>query len=102
YIYYRAVDVESSSLLATAEDQPLVFEAAALLNNDTDVESNAGMRVVAVSGAEHGTVSLDAEGKVTFTPAANYHGPATFRYTMVDANGAESSATATIIVSSVE
>ncbi|MEA2028616.1 MAG: tandem-95 repeat protein, partial [Campylobacterota bacterium] len=48
-----------------------------------------------------GTVSLDADGNVVFTPEANYNGEATFTYTVTDGNGAEDTATVTLNVTSV-
>jgi cysteine-rich repeat protein len=66
----------------TAEDTPLVLAAATLAANDTDVDG-PGRTVVAVAAAQHGTVAL-AGGTVTFTPEANYEGPAAFDYTVSD------------------
>ena len=66
----------------TAEDTPLVFAASALLVNDVDVDGPA-LTVTAVTAPSHGTVGL-AGGTVTFTPDADYNGPAGFDYTVSD------------------
>src|SRR5207302_349995 len=47
-----------------------------------------------------GTVGL-AAGTVTFTPDANYNGPASFTYTMQDAAGAQSTATVNVTLNAV-
>ncbi len=66
----------------TPEDVNLVVTGATLVANDTDVDGNT-LTVTAVSNPTHGTVAL-AAGSVTFTPALNYNGPASFDYTVSD------------------
>jgi cysteine-rich repeat protein len=66
----------------TAEDTALTIAAAALLGNDRDVDSGA-LTVSAVGDADNGTVTLDGT-TVTFAPAADFHGTASFRYTISD------------------
>jgi cysteine-rich repeat protein len=66
----------------TAEDTPLVLAAASLAGNDVDVDGDA-LAVTAVGTATGGTVALDA-GTITFTPTADFHGAATFGYTVGD------------------
>ena len=88
------------------EDQVLSIATADLLANDTDVDNlQADLRVSAVSDAVHGSVALQAQpdgsNRVIFTPEANYHGIASFRYTVTDPGGASSIATARIAVAAV-
>ncbi len=84
--------------LSTAENQPLVVSAATLLANDSDVDGpHAALQVTAVGNARHGSVSLSG-GQVTFTPDANWFGPAGFDYTVTDAQGGQSTATAQVAV----
>ncbi len=66
----------------TAEDTALAVPGATLAANDTDVDGPS-RTVVAVSAPQHGTVAL-AGGTVTFTPEADYAGPAGFDYTVSD------------------
>src|SRR5205823_3047257 len=71
-----------------AEDGSLSFPAAGLSSNDVAGpanESSQSLTVTAVSATAdtHGTVSL-AAGTVTYTPAADYNGPASFDYTVRD------------------
>ena len=41
--------------------------------NDTDADANDTLRVVAVTPPAHGTAVLNADGSVTYTPAAQLH-----------------------------
>jgi cysteine-rich repeat protein len=66
----------------TAEDAVLTVAAAALADNDGDVDGDA-LTVTAVGAATGGAVGLDG-GTITFTPAADFHGAATFAYTVSD------------------
>ena len=81
-----------------------------MLANDTDVDNvaptaaNAGLTVVAVGAASHGTVSFTATG-VTYTPTGNYYGLDSFTYTISDngtiAAGHNSQATVNVTVTNV-
>ncbi len=64
----------------TPEDTAFVSAAAALIANDVDVDG-PGLTLTSVSNPVNGTVAL-AAGTVTFTPAANYVGAASFDYTV--------------------
>ena len=72
----------------TQEDTPLTFAAGELAANDNagaPEESAQTLTVNAVNGGAdtHGAVAL-SNGQVTYTPDANYHGPAAFTYTVCD------------------
>ena len=74
--------------LSTNEDAALTFGAGSLTNNDSTGPANESSQSLTVSGVgatanTHGTVSL-ASGVVTYTPAPNYHGPASFTYSVCD------------------
>src|SRR3989442_1912472 len=78
----------------TAEDVPTTFLASPLTTNDSKGPANENgqtLDVVSVQGATHGSVSLDNQGTastaddtITFTPAADYNGAASFTYTITD------------------
>src|SRR6202012_3808026 len=85
----------------------------AVLGNDTDADGDkltvtqvngqaitaGGAAVpVVVGGVTEGSVSLDASGNLTFTPAAGYTGPATFNYTIDDGHGGTSTASVNVAV----
>jgi large repetitive protein len=88
--------VAGNDAVTTTEDTPLVLASSALLGNDSDVDGNP-LSVTAVGNATHGTVSL-SNGNITFTPAANYNGPASFTYTVSDGQGGTATATVSVNV----
>ncbi|MFO1174411.1 MAG: cadherin-like domain-containing protein [Paracoccaceae bacterium] len=66
---------------ATAFNTALTLTAAALLGNDSDVDTPAAaLTIGAVQNGTGGSVVLNADGTVTFTPAAGFSGTATFTY----------------------
>ena len=88
----------------TNEDVGLVFTAASLLANDSDVDTATDgqtLSISAVNSATNGTAWLDTDGNIRFLPDANYHGPASFSYTVSDGNGGTAIATVNITVVAV-
>ena len=71
-----------------------------VLANDTDPETNLNPASVAiVTAPANGTTSVDATGKVTYTPNPGFSGVDTFQYTVADTGGLVSNvATVTIVV----
>jgi uncharacterized repeat protein (TIGR01451 family) len=61
---------------------------------------NAWSLVGLNGGASHGTVTMTADGRYTYSPAANFNGTDIFTYHMCDATGDCSTATVTINVTS--
>ena len=80
----------------TNEDTPVTF---GLLGNDTDVDGDTLSVTAATS--PNGTVVINSDGTITFSPAANFNGPTTITYTISDGNGGTSTATVNIIVDAV-
>ena len=54
-------------------------------------------RSSAVGSPVNGTVNLNS-GQITFTPAPDYNGPASFSYTVTDNNGLSATKTATVTI----
>jgi hypothetical protein len=71
---------------ATNEDTPIVFQAADLIGNDIEFDGDI-KQLISVQDAVNGTVSLAPDGTVTFTPATNFSGEASFTYTVSDGRG---------------
>ncbi|AYV19805.1 tandem-95 repeat protein [Vibrio mediterranei] len=90
----RAIEVE--------EDGVLTLQASDLLVNDSDIDGDE-LTLVSVTSTDdsHGTVSLDENGQIQFTPDANYNGQASFEYTVTDGNGSFDTATVFVNVTPV-
>ena len=85
---------------STAEDTALTVTAPGVLANDSDPDGNP-LSAVLVSGPSHGTLTLNANGSFTYTPAANYNGSDSFTYRASDGTLQSSPATVTITVTAV-
>ncbi len=81
---------------------PLVIGTAVLLANDTDPDTGDTLTITAVTQGAHGTVALNPNGSLTYTPALNYIGADSFTYTINDrTNGTGLADTATVNVNVV-
>jgi VCBS repeat-containing protein len=87
--------VAGADTLSATEDTPVTYTANQLLANDTDVDSPT-LHISSVTSGTGGTATLNGDGTVTFTPSANFNGPASFTYKASD--GALDSAAATVTV----
>ena len=81
----------------TAEDTVLTVAAPGVLANDTDADGDA-LTAAKVTDPAHGTLTLNANGSFTYTPAANYNGPDTFTYRANDGTAYSNTATVTLTV----
>lgn len=82
----------------TPTNTPLQIAAAALLANDSDPEGH-DLLITNVSDATSGNVTLMPDGSaITFTPASDFVGSASFTYTISDGHGGIASATVSIAV----
>ena len=74
------------ALSAVAEDSGArIIAAAALLANDSAApDTGETLSITGVGNPVGGTVTLNGDGSVTFTPAANFNGPASFDYVVND------------------
>ncbi len=71
-----------------------------VLANDSDLDGDS-LSVIDVSEPQHGTVTINDDGTVSYTPAENYNGPDSFTYTISDGNGGTSTATVNVCVKPV-
>ena len=85
---------------STNEDIPLAVAAPGVLANDADVDGDA-LTASLVTGPSHGTLTLNANGSFTYTPAANYNGPDSFSYRANDGTASSNTATVSITVNPV-
>lgn len=80
---------------AVTRNSTLTIAAPGVLANDTDADGNT-LTVALVSGAAHGTVSLNVNGGFTYVPVANFTGSDSFTYRAYD--GFTNSGIATVFI----
>ena len=89
--------VANPDALTATRNAPVTVAAAALLGNDADVDGDT-LTILSVSNGVNGTVVLNPDGTVTFTPSANFVGQATFTYIATDGTADSAPATVTVNV----
>ena len=104
-----AYDIGADQYEAPAANQPPVAVAATattvkntpvtinVLANDYDPDGDS-LTVTAVTKAAHGTVVLNADGTITYTPAIAFIGTDTFSYAISDGHGGTATAKVTVTV----
>ncbi|WP_448622973.1 Ig-like domain-containing protein [Dickeya fangzhongdai] len=88
--------VAGADTATTAEDTPVTVD---VLANDADVDGNPLTVTAATAG--NGTVVINADGTLTYTPNANFNGTDTVTYTVSDGAGGVATGTLTITVTAV-
>ncbi len=101
--------VTGNDVIDVVEDIPALVD---LLGNDSDVDGDT-LTVESINGialtpgvdqvisVPNGTVNISAGGVMTFTPSADYNGPASFNYVVSDGQGGTATGTANLQVSAV-
>lgn len=87
-----APSVVAERIINASEDQVLKISTRLLMRNDFDVDADARLgslplEITAVGSAEHGSVWMEADGEIVFTPKTNFNGDASFSYTVMDETG---------------
>ncbi len=86
----------ADDLASTAINAPITI---AVLANDRDPDGDTlSVSNPLLGNPLDGTVSVDANGALVFTPAANVSGPVTITYTVTDPSGLTDTATVTVNV----
>ena len=87
--------ISTSDNFNTREDESMLISSSQLLANDNDVDLetdiNEKIKIIAVSNAVHGSVSL-LNGQIEFNPEKDFQGKASFKYTISDVAGLTSEA----------
>jgi VCBS repeat-containing protein len=91
----------SADSYVTDEDTPLNIAAPGILENDTDVDRDAFTATVE-SGPGHGSLELNADGSLTYTPDPDYNGTDSFTYRASDGELDSEPATVAIAVRAVD
>jgi gliding motility-associated-like protein len=90
--------IANDDFVTTEQNTPIVNVSSAT----NDIPSEDGGNIWSLNGenggAQHGTVSMNAEGIYTYTPDIYFFGTDSFVYTITDADGDSSSAVVTITV----
>ena len=93
YITVNSPPVAVNDTGSTPLDQPVIV---AVLANDTDPDGDPLTVVGATVDPVQGTVVINPDNTLTFTPAATFTSPAVITYTITDPSGARATATVTI------
>jgi VCBS repeat-containing protein len=91
------VPVAGDDTASTPEDSPVTV---AVLANDADPDGDP-LTITAVTPGAHGSVAVNPDGTVTYTPAANFNGSDSFTYTVSDGNGGTDTAAVAVVVTPV-
>src|SRR5207248_2627026 len=89
--------VAANDAYSTNEDTALNVAAAGVLANDSDVDGDA-LTAILVSSPAHGSLTLNANGSLTYAPAANYNGGDSFTYKANDGALNSNVATASLTI----
>ena len=80
----------------TQQDTPVDID---VLANDSDEDNDTlSVKSGSLSTPANGTVSINPDGTVKYTPNQNFVGTDTFTYVVQDGNGGEDNATVTVVV----
>ena len=80
--FFNQTPVAVADPVTTSEDTPRVID---VLANDTDDFEQDSLAVTGVTQPANGTVVINPDGTLTYTPKANFAGTDTFSYTISDA-----------------
>jgi len=88
--------VATDDSVTTNEDTPITIN---VLGNDSDSDGNA--LSITSATATNGTVSINLDGTLSYTPNANFYGSDSISYGISDGNGGSSSAVVDVTVIAV-
>ncbi|NJL49739.1 MAG: cadherin-like domain-containing protein [Leptolyngbyaceae cyanobacterium SM2_5_2] len=81
----------------TTENTALILSPASLLANDSDVDGNT-LFIMGLGDPINGSVALESDGNIRFTPNPDFTGIGSFTYMVGDGNGGGATATVTVTV----
>ncbi len=85
--------------VATTDEDATIYNLN-VLGNDIDVDGDT-LSIQGVPTADNGTVVVNADGTISYTPNQNFNGTDTITYIVDDGNGASDTATVTVTVNAV-
>ncbi|MFC1759273.1 Ig-like domain-containing protein, partial [Planctomycetota bacterium] len=89
--------VATGDTAATDEDNAVIIN---VLGNDSDADGDVISVLSATAGA-NGTATVNADGTITYTPNADFHGTDSFAYTISDGNGGRATGSVNVTIASV-
>ncbi|TAN47226.1 MAG: tandem-95 repeat protein, partial [Methylococcaceae bacterium] len=90
-----------SDAYSSPEDGALSLAAAqGVLANDSDADGDR-LTVQLIQGPRHGTLSFNPDGSFSYRPAADYHGPDSFRYQAGDGSASSRNVTVELSITPV-
>ena len=97
---FNVSPIAGSDKYTTAEDGTLIVGGSGVLKNDTDGNGDL-LSVSLSSGPSNGTLTLNPNGRFTYTPNADFNGTNSFTYQASDGNGGFALAAVTLTVTAV-
>ena len=92
-----AVPTTAADSYSTPFNSPLNVAAPGVLGNDA-ANGGTGLSAALVSTVSHGSLTLNGDGSVTYTPTSGYSGPDSFTYRAVNSAGNGNTATVSLTV----
>ncbi len=89
--------VQQDDAASTDEDSAITID---VLDNDSDIDGD-DLTVSITTNVAHGSLVLNADNTITYTPNVDYNGADSFTYTVSDGNGGASVATVNLTVDPV-
>lgn len=93
----NAPPVAAADNVSLAEDGSVLLD---LLANDSDPDGDP-LRIAALGTPAHGSAALQSDGRVRYTPAADFNGADSFTYRVEDGRGGAATATVSVSVTPV-
>ncbi len=90
---FNTSPIANSDTISTAEDTAVIVD---VLANDTDVDNQT--LSVTTASANNGSVSINADQTLTYTPNADFNGSDTINYTLIDGFGGTANSTVAVTV----
>jgi hypothetical protein len=98
------VTIEINNAPVAVDDSVTISEDTVLtlvvLANDSDMDGDT-LSVDSTSSPSHGSVTLNNDGTLVYTPGANFNGSDSFSYTLSDGNGGSDAGSVTVTVAAV-
>ena len=90
--------VATADSYSTPKNTTKVVAAPGVLANDTDADGDS-LTAIKLSDPAHGTVTLGADGAISYVPTTNYIGPDSFTYKANDGTADSTTVTVSLTVS---